>query len=63
LISLKHIHLATDELERALRLNSPPIIGRIAEDKVLLDLRTVSQIEEGEITSALIKLSTEMSDN
>ena len=40
-ISLLHIHLAPVDLLSSLRGLNPPIIARIAEDKVLLDLRTV----------------------
>ena len=53
LISLQHNRLSAAELERALRLNSPPIVSRVAEDRVLLDLRTVFESEEDEIIAAL----------
>ena len=56
LISLRHEQVSAEELESALRKNSPPIIGRIAEDRVLLDLRTVLESEEEEIASALIRI-------
>jgi len=39
--------------ERRLRLNNPPIIGRIQNDRVVLDLRTVSEDEESVIVQAL----------
>ena len=41
------------EIERALRRGSPPIIGRICEGKVLLDLRTVFPDELPELAAAL----------
>jgi L-seryl-tRNA(Ser) seleniumtransferase len=53
LISLKHNSLSSEDLERGLRLSSPPVICRIAEDRVLLDLRTVFEPEEDEIVAAL----------
>jgi L-seryl-tRNA(Ser) seleniumtransferase len=40
-ISLRHTYLAVAELLAALRRLDPPIVGRIADDTVLLDLRTV----------------------
>jgi L-seryl-tRNA(Ser) seleniumtransferase len=53
LIALRHERLSAEELEGALRRNSPPIICRIAEDRVLLDLRTVFESEEEEIAAAI----------
>ncbi|MDQ2746718.1 MAG: L-seryl-tRNA(Sec) selenium transferase [Acidobacteriota bacterium] len=53
LITLKHAKMSADELEKRLRLSEPPIITRILEDKVLLDLRTVSENEETEMSSVL----------
>jgi L-seryl-tRNA(Ser) seleniumtransferase len=46
LIALTHHTLSADALEDLLRHSSPPVIARIAEDKVLLDLRTVLEDEE-----------------
>ena len=46
LIALTHQTLSADALERELRRATPPVIARIAEDKVLLDLRTVLEDEE-----------------
>jgi L-seryl-tRNA(Ser) seleniumtransferase len=40
-LSLRHRSLAPSELLAALRKLDPPVIGRIADDTVLLDLRTV----------------------
>jgi len=41
LIALTHPAKSAQELEHQLRSGSPPIIARISEDRVLLDLRTV----------------------
>jgi L-seryl-tRNA(Ser) seleniumtransferase len=41
-LSVRHAVLTAAELLATLRKLEPPIIGRIAEDRVLLDLRTVS---------------------
>jgi L-seryl-tRNA(Ser) seleniumtransferase len=57
LIALKHVNLSADEIERRLRLFSPPVIARIADDQVLLDLRTVDDSEEPELLGALSSLN------
>jgi L-seryl-tRNA(Ser) seleniumtransferase len=41
------------EFERRLRAHSPPVIARIEDDRVKLDLRTVFADEEAELLSAL----------
>jgi L-seryl-tRNA(Ser) seleniumtransferase len=53
LIALTHPQMSAQEIERVLRASSPPIIGRISEGKVLLDLRTVSPDEVPEVVAAL----------
>ena len=53
LISITHPQLSSQEIERGLRNSSPPIISRISEGKVLLDLRTVFPDELPAITKAL----------
>lgn len=40
-ISVRHSVLSADELLKKLRMSDPPVIGRIAHDAVVLDLRTV----------------------
>ncbi|MCW5960745.1 MAG: L-seryl-tRNA(Sec) selenium transferase [Pyrinomonadaceae bacterium] len=44
-LALTHEKLSVNELEEKLRLSDPPVITRIEEDKVLIDLRTVSNAE------------------
>jgi L-seryl-tRNA(Ser) seleniumtransferase len=56
LIALAHEILSADKLEETLRLSSPPVIARIAADKVLLDLRTVAEDEEPQLLNALASL-------
>jgi L-seryl-tRNA(Ser) seleniumtransferase len=59
LISLEHPSLSADEIQRRLRLSSPPIITRISDRKVLIDLRTVAPLEEPELLNALGQLADE----
>ncbi|HET8781410.1 MAG TPA: hypothetical protein VFM63_03245, partial [Pyrinomonadaceae bacterium] len=53
LVAVTHPRMTSPEIERTLRSSSPPIIGRIAEGKVLLDLRTVFPDELAELAAAL----------
>jgi L-seryl-tRNA(Ser) seleniumtransferase len=53
LISLTHRTQSPEQIESALRHFSTPIIARIAEQRVLLDLRTVAESEERELAGAL----------
>lgn len=55
LLAITHRNLSADKLEESLRFSTPPVITRILEDKVLLDLRTVSENEESEILEILCK--------
>jgi len=45
------------ENERTLRTSDPPVIGRIEEDRLLLDLRTVLPEDEEDLIRALYDLS------
>ena len=58
LIALKHEDLNADEIEEKLRLSTPPVIARIADGSVLIDLRTVAPEEESELLAAVIALAT-----
>lgn len=53
LIAISHDRLSADDIERRLRQFSPPVISRIADGKVLLDLRTVEIEAEDELVRAL----------
>jgi len=55
LLSLKHAKMPVSRLEQSLRLTNPPVITRIFEDKVLIDLRTVFKSEELELLGVLSK--------
>lgn len=56
LLALKHTQMSVSKLERDLRLSRPPVIARILEDKVLIDLRTVSESEEAELLDVLKRI-------
>ena len=57
LIALTHPKKSAQEIEHELRNLSPPIIARISEGKVLLDLRTVFEDQLPAIRAALAALS------
>jgi L-seryl-tRNA(Ser) seleniumtransferase len=50
--------LSADELATRLRHNNPPIVARVEEGRVLLDLRTVFQNEEQALALALMQVGT-----
>jgi L-seryl-tRNA(Ser) seleniumtransferase len=56
LLSLSHESLSASELEKKLRASDPPVIARIENDAVLLDLRTVPEREQNELISVLAAL-------
>lgn len=57
LIALSHRSVSTTQLEERLRNSSPPVIVRIAGDKALIDLRTVSSHEIDELIAAVVALA------
>jgi L-seryl-tRNA(Ser) seleniumtransferase len=58
LIALTHEKLSADSLEHRLRANKLPIIARVANGRVLLDLRTVPVEDEQELIAALRELQS-----
>jgi L-seryl-tRNA(Ser) seleniumtransferase len=56
LISITHAKLSANQLEERLRQSDPPVIARIEDDRVLLDLRTVAAEEESTLASAVTSL-------
>lgn len=56
LIAISHPEESAEAIEHRLRTFSPPIISRISEGKVLLDLRTVLQDELPSLKTALQSL-------
>jgi L-seryl-tRNA(Ser) seleniumtransferase len=53
---MRHSLLSASDLLGALRKLEPPIIGRIEEDVVLLDLRTVPSSFDDDLSSHLSSL-------
>ncbi|HEX5889836.1 MAG TPA: L-seryl-tRNA(Sec) selenium transferase [Pyrinomonadaceae bacterium] len=56
LIAVTHPSKSVAELEQQLRNSSPAVVARISEDKVLLDLRTVSTDDFPALIAALKRL-------
>ena len=56
LIGVSHAELSADRLNTLLRAGAPPIIARVEEGRVLLDLRTVSPEQDANLVSALASL-------
>ena len=50
---MRHDEKSAAEIERALRAWDPPVIARIEDDRVLLDLRTVSEEDDQKVADAL----------
>ncbi len=56
-VLLTHPALNPEEIAAAFRSGEPPVIGRIQEDRFLLDLRTISPEEIGEVARVFRELS------
>jgi L-seryl-tRNA(Ser) seleniumtransferase len=56
-VAVKHRRLSTAQLDRALRLSDPPVVARIKEDMLLLDLRTLQKEEFSELVKVFYNLS------
>ena len=57
LLALAHETLSANELGERLRNATPPVIARIEDNKVLLDLRTVSEDEETALLAILASIN------
>jgi len=53
LIALTHTDLGADELNARLRAHTPPVIARVEEGRVLIDLRTVFPEQDATLAEAL----------
>ncbi len=57
LVAVRHAALRPDALASRLRAGDPPVLARVADDRLVLDLRTVPVEEEGALLQALIRTS------
>jgi L-seryl-tRNA(Ser) seleniumtransferase len=57
LIAFTHADLSADELSVRLRADTPPIIARVEDARVLLDLRTVFPEQDANLATALASLN------
>jgi L-seryl-tRNA(Ser) seleniumtransferase len=57
LISISHRELTPNQIEATLRRSEPPVIARIVDDRVLMDLRTVAESEEAAVERAVLSLT------
>lgn len=57
LLALRHNRFSAAQIEEKLRLSQPPVVVRILDAKVSVDLRTVFEDEEETILNALVKLN------
>ena len=55
-VELAPLDRTVNELERSLRLNQVPVIGRIEDDRYLLDMRTVQDDEVPLIATVLARV-------
>jgi L-seryl-tRNA(Ser) seleniumtransferase len=49
--------MSAQQLADALRLSDPPVIGRVEDDRVLLDLRTVFREQDEQVLAGLLNLA------
>jgi L-seryl-tRNA(Ser) seleniumtransferase len=57
LVSVSHREMSADSLRSRLRTNHPPIITRVEDGRVLLDLRTVFPEQDADLAIALASLA------
>lgn len=59
LLAVSSERFSADELARRLRRSNPPVVGRVEENRLLLDLRTVFETEEHNLVQDLQDLANE----
>jgi L-seryl-tRNA(Ser) seleniumtransferase len=57
LVTLEHPEWSADRLEGQLRALDPPVIARIENDRVVIDLRTVFEEQDEPLAAALVALT------
>jgi seryl-tRNA(Sec) selenium transferase len=55
LLALRRDDISAERLLRQLRGLDPPVIGRIVDDCVVLDLRTVAEEDDERLTALLVQ--------
>lgn len=55
-VVVRHERLSTSELERRLRASDPPVVARVKEDMLLLDVRTVQKEELSHLVRAFERI-------
>ena len=55
LVAVVHASLSPDALATRLRTGTPPVVARVAEDRLLLDLRTVEPEDEDRLREAILR--------
>jgi seryl-tRNA(Sec) selenium transferase len=60
-VSVEH-SAGPDALQAALRARRPPVVARVADGRLLLDLRSVPVEQEGQLQEALIAVSSAASN-
>jgi L-seryl-tRNA(Ser) seleniumtransferase len=58
LVAITHPSLSADQLESRLRQAAPPVIGRIENDRVMLDLRTVEPHDDEQLGAVVIGIAS-----
>jgi L-seryl-tRNA(Ser) seleniumtransferase len=56
LLGVSHRSKSVRELEAKLRQSQPPVIARIVDDRLMIDLRTVADEDESQLLEALLSL-------
>jgi L-seryl-tRNA(Ser) seleniumtransferase len=56
LLQVEVTEVSASEIEQRLRAHQPPVIARIVDDRLVLDLRTVTRQEEADLLRALVSL-------
>jgi L-seryl-tRNA(Ser) seleniumtransferase len=56
LLAVVHEKMSASRFEQSLRLSRPSVVTRIIDERILIDLRTVSETEEAELLDILAKI-------
>lgn len=53
-VAVSHGRVPAEELDARLRRGNPPVVGRISQGRILLDMRSVRDGELAELAGALV---------